>query len=317
MVRPHSGLAFLTAPQGQRGSSENVADLRERKSENVLRIVSTSPLMFDMTVMRTSGVIATPPEVPVGKILPRTTVANITHAVSMGTPFVVPPTLGIELPAMQLHDFLTYRTSESCQSFSLLSLSASSSALTLPRNSARFSSSSFSLDRFQPLRGNTSPPAGEALLPPPADDCVVSGLDDPNTAMRCDCFRGQNPLVLYLHMRRSGLYCRPNPPVLPTGSVFRISTTLPEGSSTSATPVTPGEDGSVQSGLPSVQYKFSESGDLLCTGGNPAYGLMPLPIQARVVAGCLESLRLQFRRAVHVRTMSTVPEGLVYLGVIV
>ena len=64
-------------------------------------------------------------------------------------------------------------------------------------------------------------------------------------------------------MRRSGLYCRADPPVLSTGSVFRISMTLPEGSSTSATPVTPGEDGSVQSGLPSVPYKYSESGDLL------------------------------------------------------
>ena len=32
-----------------------VADLRERKSENVFRTVSTSPLVFNMTVMRTSG----------------------------------------------------------------------------------------------------------------------------------------------------------------------------------------------------------------------------------------------------------------------
>ena len=45
-----------------------VADLRERKSENVFRTVYTSPLMFDMTVMRTSGAIATSPEVPVRKI---------------------------------------------------------------------------------------------------------------------------------------------------------------------------------------------------------------------------------------------------------
>ena len=63
-----------------------------------------------------------------------------------------------------------------------------------------------------------------------------------------------------------------------------------------------------------VAYKYSESGDLRCTGGSAAYGLLPLPIQSRVVAGCRESLRLQFRRAVHVRTMSTVPEELVYLG---
>ena len=47
-------------------------------------------------------------------------------------------------------------------------------------------------------------------------------------------FRGQNTLLLCLHVRRSGLCCQPDPPVLPTGSVVRISTTLPEGSFTSA-----------------------------------------------------------------------------------
>ena len=47
-------------------------------------------------------------------------------------------------------------------------------------------------------------------------------------------FRGQNTLLLCLHVRRSGLCCQPDPPVLPTGSVFRISKTLPEGLSTSA-----------------------------------------------------------------------------------
>ena len=66
-----------------------------------------------------------------------------------------------------------------------------------------------------------------------------------------------------------------------------------------------------------VTYNYTKCGDLWCTGGNPAYGLLPLPIQSRVVAGCRESLRLQFRRAVHIRTRSTVPEELVYLGVIV
>ena len=38
-----------------------VADLWERKLENVFRTVSTSPLVFNRTVMRTSGAIATPP----------------------------------------------------------------------------------------------------------------------------------------------------------------------------------------------------------------------------------------------------------------
>ena len=96
----------------------------------------------------------------------------------------------IEQPVKQLHDFLTYRTPESRQSSLLLSLSASSSALTLPRNPAKFSSSSFSLDRYPPLRGNKSPLAGEALLPPPGDDCLFPGLDDPHTAGRCEPFPG-------------------------------------------------------------------------------------------------------------------------------
>ena len=64
-------------------------------------------------------------------------------------------------------------------------------------------------------------------------------------------------------------------------------------------------------------YKYSESGDLLCTGENLAFGLLPHPIQDLVITRCLELLRLQFRRAVHVRTMNAVPEGLVYHGVIV
>ena len=62
--------------------------------------------------------------------------------------------------------------------------------LTLPRNPAKFSSSSFSLDRLKPLRGRISPPMGEALLPPPADYRLIPCLDDPNTAVRCETFPG-------------------------------------------------------------------------------------------------------------------------------
>ena len=91
---------------------------------------------------------------------------------------------------MQLHDFLTYQTPESRQSSLWSSLSASSSALTLPRNPAKFSLSSFSLDCFQLLRGKTLPPTDEALLPPPADDYLVPGLDDPNSAVRHEPFPG-------------------------------------------------------------------------------------------------------------------------------
>ena len=210
-----------------------VADLREWKSENILRTVSASPLLFDMTVMSTSGVIAMPPEVPVRKILPLTTVVNIMHSVKRGTPFVVPPAPGIEQPVMQAQEFLTCRPLKSREPLPLFSFSASFTAPTLPRDSAKYSSSSFSLDRIQPLRGNTSPPAGEARLPPPAVWFRVWMIQ----TLPCgvSCFRGQNPFVLYLNVRQSGLCCRPDPPVLPTGSVFRISTTLPAGSSTSIT----------------------------------------------------------------------------------
>ena len=127
-----------------------------------------------------------PSDVPVGQIQPLTAAVSSTDAGSTATPFIVPPPPDIEQSCKQLHDFLTYRTPESCQSSFWLSLSASSSALTLPRNRAKFSSSSFSLDHYPPLRGNKSPPAGGALLPPPADDCLFPGLDDPNTAGWCE-----------------------------------------------------------------------------------------------------------------------------------
>ena len=100
-----------------------VADLREERSENVLRTVSASPFIFDMTVSITSGVITTPPEGLPREVLPLTTEVNILYGVNMGTPFVVPPTLDIEQPVMQLHDFLIYRTSELRQYSLLLSLS--------------------------------------------------------------------------------------------------------------------------------------------------------------------------------------------------
>ena len=85
----------------------NVADIHEGKSEKVSRTISTSPLILDMTVMSTSGVIASPPEVPVRNVLPLATVVSIMDAVSTGTPFVVPPAPGIERPVMQAQDFST------------------------------------------------------------------------------------------------------------------------------------------------------------------------------------------------------------------
>ena len=294
-----------------------LADLRERESENVLRTVSASPHIFDLTVRSTSGVIATPPEVHVRNILPLATVVNIMHAVITGMPFVVPPAPGIERPVMQAREFLTCRPLKSRES---LHCSVSRPPRPRPRcretrpsiRRLRFHSTVFSLYEGTHLLRQVRPCCRRRQMTVWFRVWMIQTLP-----CGVSCFRGQNPLVLCLHVRQSGLCYRPDPPVFPTGSVIRISTTLPEGSSTSAMPVNPGEDGSLQSGLPNRPYKYSESGDLLCTGENLAFGLLPHPIQDLVIARCLELLRLQFRRAVHVRTMNAVPEGLVYHGVIV
>ena len=124
-----------------------VLDLREEKSENVLRTFATSPVIFDMAVCSTSGVIATPPESSAGAVLPLNTGINIWHCVNSGSPFVIPPELGIERPVMQPQDLQTDRTSESRPPLSLLSLSAASPALTLTRMPAQFSSSSSSIQK--------------------------------------------------------------------------------------------------------------------------------------------------------------------------
>ena len=169
----------------------NVADIQKGKSEKVSGTVSASPLLLVMTVISSSGVIASPPEVPV---------RNIMDAVSTGTPFVVSPAPGIERLVMQAQDFSTCRLSKSHEFLSLFRPSASSPAPTLLRDSAKDPSPILLLDRVPPLCWNTSPHS----------------------------IRGQNPLGLCLDVRLSGLYCRPDPPVLPTGSALRISTTLPE-----------------------------------------------------------------------------------------
>ena len=67
---------------------QNVADIQEGKSEKVLRTVSASPLMLDMTVLSTSVVTAPPPEIPVRNVLPLATVVSIMDAVSTGTPYL-------------------------------------------------------------------------------------------------------------------------------------------------------------------------------------------------------------------------------------
>ena len=208
--------------------------IRTGKSENIFRTISASPLVFNMTVMRRSGAIRISPDVPVGQLQPLTTVVSSTDAGSMVTPFVIPPPPDIEQPCRQLQDFLTCRTPGSRQPSLWCSLSAFSSARTLPRNYQNF--------RRLRLRLTVSSLSAESRRVRRATPCCrrrrmtvcfQGWILQTLSAVVCR-FRGQNTLLLCLHVRRSGLCCQLDPPVLPTGSVVRISTTLPEGSLTSA-----------------------------------------------------------------------------------
>ena len=82
------------------------------------------------------------------------------------------------------------RTPESRQPCLLCNLSAMSSAHMLPRELPEFLSSSSSVDRFRPLRRESSHPTGDALLPPPADDCLCPVMDTPDSVGRCEPFPG-------------------------------------------------------------------------------------------------------------------------------
>ena len=128
------------------------------------------------------------------------------YGVNTGSPFVIPRELGIGWPVIQPQDLQTYQTSESRPPLSLLSLSASSSTLMLTRIPTQFSSSSSSIDRsssltltrmpapFSSSSSSISPPSGEDLLPPPAVVCLISSLEDPNTARRHEpCPESESP----------------------------------------------------------------------------------------------------------------------------
>ena len=131
-------------------------DIHEGISEKVSGTVSTSAFLLDMTVMSSSGVIVSPSDVPVGQLQPLTTVVICTDVGFMVTPFVVPPSPDIEQPCRQLQDSLTCRTPQSRQPWLLCNLSAISSTHTMPGKLPEFSSFSSSIDRFQPLRRESS-----------------------------------------------------------------------------------------------------------------------------------------------------------------
>ena len=116
-LRPHARLVKVISVCGLHVFfHQYVADHREERSENVLRTVSASAFLLDMTVVISSRMIVSPLDIPVGQIQPLTAAVSSTDAGSTVTPFLVPPSPDIEQPCKQLHDFLIYRTPESHQS---------------------------------------------------------------------------------------------------------------------------------------------------------------------------------------------------------
>ena len=120
----------------------------------------------------------------------------------MATPLVVSPSPDIEQPCRQLQDSPMCRAPESRQPWLLWIFSAiccsrivflrntESSTHPSPRKQPESSSSSSSIDRFRPLCRESSRRTGDALLPPPADDYICSGMDTPDSVGRREPFPG-------------------------------------------------------------------------------------------------------------------------------
>ena len=111
-------------------------------------------------------------------------------------------------------------------------------------------------------------------MPKTLDDFDDSVLGDPITYARCEKFPGsESPLSLPVYAWPSGSAFLLDPAVLQTVLASGTSALPAEGTSTAALPMDSGEGRLLETGLPGCPYRFSESGGLPFTDGNPAYGL--------------------------------------------
>ena len=92
----------------------------------------------------------------------------------------------------------------------------------------------FVFESFQLLQRESSRPTGDALLPLLSDYCLFSAVNSTNIVGRCEPFLGSEYPSSLPACATVQLAHQPDPPVLPTGLVVRISMTLPQGSLTSA-----------------------------------------------------------------------------------
>ena len=103
-----------------------------------------------------------------------------------------------EQQCRQLQEIGTCRTSESRQPLLLCSLSAVSSTRTLPWNTPEFSSSSSSVDRFQPLQRESLRSSCDTFIAPPAKVSLFPTTKCTNGVDRCDLFSGSEDHSSYL-----------------------------------------------------------------------------------------------------------------------
>ena len=132
---------------------------------------------------------------------------------------------------------------------------------------------------FRPPRGSKSPPTGGVLLPTTLEDFDDSVLGDPITYAWCEKFPSGSAFLL-------------DPTVLQTVLASGTFALLAEGTSTAAPPMDSGDGRLLETGLPGCPYRFSESGGLPFTDGNPAYGLQLHHPRFLELVGAPESARL-------------------------
>ena len=258
--------------------------------------------------MCTSGVKFPTPGASTQVVLPPATLAGPVTAVGMSTPFFATPAPVVEQPGMHAREFRTVVL----VSLALGPLSSSPSPTLLwgaaedssppsvghsqdvPDEGSLFNVSPLSPGLFfRPPRGSKSPPIGGVLLPTTLENFDNSVLGDPITYARCEKFPGsESPLSLPVYAWPSGSAFFLDPTVLQTVLASGTSSLPAEGTSSAGPPMDSGEGRLLETGLPGCPYRFSESGGLPFTDGNPAYGLQLHHPRFLELVGAPESARL-------------------------
>ena len=149
----------------------------------------------------------------------------------------------------------------------------------------------------RPPRGSGSPPAGGGgggvLLPTMLEDFDDSVLGDPITYARCEQFPGsESPLSLPVYAWPPSSAFFMDSAVIRTVLAPGISALPAAGTSTADSPIASGEGRLLETELPGCPYRFSESGELSFTDGNPAYGLQLHHPRFLELVGAPESARI-------------------------